>query len=361
MASDLIKIDLPDDDINRKRAKVFATIITILIFCIPLYYIMPYAVSLVHSINDLISGLIKGGAMVLACYILYVIYKTFRGSFGHWLEKKAWSALDAVIATNPTQSMRIEISKAVETKKEQTQGLAEMLVLVDDMEQRQAAQSKEAMNQLSAASSFQQKAQEATSPNEKDEYKRKEVLARNAAQYKKDSNDRMKDSLFQYKTYAERMKKLADSMEFFITDQKNLADQIEQDWLYSRKMKKSATASMKNADLFINDNSIYMRASRIAKEQIKNNIAVVEAAFQNSKQIVDKADLEKGILDIQSQQLLSEYQAGEFDQVIEMMNKKSDFGELKNRARIELETGQSSTANANQKYIPEFKDIYKQK
>ncbi len=355
--ADLIKLDNSSDsgDKNVKRSRLIASILVSIPILYAVYKLLPYAVNMVSNAADFVAMSIKLGISLAGAYILWLVYKGLRGTIGHAIEKLNYRILDALIASRPTESMRIEIAKAEENRRIRTQGLAEMITVVKDMETRRDSQADEAMRELRAASSFKSQREKETDNNKKIEFERKETLARNSATYKKESNDRMKDSYEKYTSYVERMKKLADAMDFFIQDRNNLCNQLEQDWLYSRKMRKAAGTVNQNLAL-MDDNSIYMRAGRIAQEEIKNNISYVEAAFENSKSVMDKADLEKGIINESSKELLNRYESGEFDQVIEMMSKQSSLEDLKVRARYELKN--PDAVPQEQLASPTFSELY---
>lgn len=360
--SDIVKFNSGlDGDKNVKRAKFIGIFVALIPMFFILKWIVPQAVDLANGIVDLMTAAIRIGAMAVGCIILWYVYKMFRGSIGHWFEKMSYRALDAVIASRPTESMRIELEKATERKIERTQGLAEMKTVVSSMEERFNRQAAESMKELQASSSFKQQAEKTSDPDEKQRLMNKSTLSAKNAQYKQQSNEGMKDSMKKYKVFVQRMQKLADSMDFFITDQENLCNQLEEDWQFSRKMRKGAAAANQNLDL-INPNSVFMRAGRIAQQQIQNNIAYVEAAFQNSKSIIERADLEQGIIDVSSQQLLSRYESGEFDQVIEVLNKQSSLEDLKVQARLELQNPGSTNLSPEPKLLEsEYSDIYSKK
>ncbi len=355
--SDIIKFDTditaPSGDKNQKRAKFISGIVIAIPVLILAYFIMPFAVTLANGIHDLVSFGVRTAAILVIVGALYYLWKIFRGVIGHWLEKMAYRALDSVIADKPTESMRIEINKAIQRHKEQTLGLAEIIQVVKDMQLREDTQNKKAMEELDAAKAFNKKAQEAKTPDEKNKYLNQANLASRSANNKVTSNDRMRSMKDKYKTYADRMQKLSDSMDFFIKDKTNLCEQIESDWLFSRKARKSASLAQDNLGL-MEDDSIFMRAVKIAEQDIANSNAFVEAAMQNSKSIIELADLQKGIMDVSSERLLSEYESGKFDDVINMMNQQTSLEDLKVRARTQLTSGTPLQATST-----EFSEIYK--
>lgn len=323
MNTDLVKTDSPaeDGDKNAKRAKLIATIVTALPFVIGLYYLLPYAIEMVKNTVELGMTLIKLGLLGVCGFVLFSIFRGLRGSFGHWLEKMSYRALDAVIADMPTESMRIEIAKAERNKKEYTSGLGEMIQIVKDMRQREADQAAEAMDKLASAKFFKDKGD-----------LKNETLSRNEAARKKQSNDRMKPVVERYELQVNKMQKLSEALDFFIQDKKGLCEQLESDWENSRTMRKAMGKAQKNMQL-MEDDSIFRRAVRIAEEDIKQNMAYVNSAMEDSKSIMEAADLQKGIMDQKSQGLLNRYESGEFDDVITMMNRSSSFEDLKLRAQ----------------------------
>lgn len=345
----------PNMDKNAKRAKVVGHVVVGIILMIVLYYILPYAVTMVNNIVDLITGLIYGGLLTIGAWLLYMLAKSLRASVGHWFEKLAYRALDTVIADKPTESMRIEINKAVKRQKEYSMGLSEMIQVVRDMQLRESKQNQEALEELDAASHFKKRAAEVTDANEKQKFQQQEILARNSANNKKTSNDRMRGMKERYSTYVTRMQKLFDSLDFFIKDRTNLCNQLEADWEYARKMRKSAGFAQENLNL-MEDDGIFMRAVRIAEQDISNSLAYVESAMQNSKTIIDSADLQKGMMDVSSQRLLDRYESGEFDEVITMMNQQSTLEDLKIRARHEIQGDGGSDSPQLQS---SFNDLYK--
>lgn len=355
--SDIIKFDTdinaPSWDKNQKRAKFISGMIIAIPVLILAYFIMPFAVSLASGIYDLLTLVVRGGTIIAGVAGLYYLWKLFRVAIGHWLEKMAYRTLDSVIADRPTESMRIEINKAVQRHKEQTLGLAEIIQVVKDMQQREDTQNSEAMKELDAAKVFNRKAVEAKTPDEKNRYVNQANLASRSANNKVTSNDRMRGMKDKYKTYADRMQKLSDSMDFFIKDKTNLCEQIESDWLFSRKARKSASFAQDNMDLMEQD-SIFQRAVRLAEQDIANSNAFVEAAMQNSKSIIESADLQKGIMDVSSERLLAEYESGKFDDVINMMNQQTSLEDLKTRARTQITEGTSLQVKQT-----EFSEIYK--
>ena len=358
--SNLIKtfttdVTAPNMDKNAKRAKMVGTVIVGIILMVVLYYILPYAVTMVNNIVDLVTGLIYGGLLVIAAWLLFMLAKALRSSVGHWFEKLAYRALDAVIADKPTESMRIEIAKAEKKQKEYSANLGSMSQVVKDMQEREARQNEEALKELDAASHFKKRSAESTNAIEKQQFLSKETLARNSANNKKSSNDRMRGMKEKYAGYVERMQKLFDSLDFFIKDRTNLCNQLEADWEYARKMRQSAGLANESLEL-MEDDGIFMRAVRIAEQDISNSLAYVESAMQNSKSIIDNAELQKGMMDVSSQRLLDRYESGEFDQVITMMNQQSSLEDLKIRARHEIQGGGDDNANQLQS---SFGDLYK--
>ena len=331
------------------------TIVAIFIAAVA-YVILPYAINLVNGIYDLISGLIRIGLLLVGVGFLWFLWKGLRGSIGHWFEKMFYRALDSVIADRPTESMRIEISKAVKRQKDYSVGLAEMIQVVKDMESRETRQSREALEELDAASAFKKQAEKAETVEEKNRLLNQATLASNSANNKKSSNDRMRSMKDRYKSYVQRMQKLSDSLDFFIKDRTNLCNQLEQDWEYARKMRKSAGLAQENLNL-MEDDSIFVRAVRIAEQDIQNSLAYVESAMQNSKNIIDAADLQKGMMNVSSERLLDRYESGEFDEVIQMMNKQSSLDDLKIRAKHEIE-GYASPSTT-QLQASTFNDLYK--
>lgn len=323
MNTELVKTDSPaeDGDKNAKRAKLIATIVTALPFVIGLYYLLPYAIEMVKNTVELGMTLIKLGLLGVCGFVLFSIFRGLRGTFGHWLEKMSYRALDAVIADMPTESMRIEIAKAERNKKDYTSGLGEMEQVVESMNQREVAQAAEAMEKLQAAKYFKEKGDDKNA-----------ALASREAARKKESNDRMKPVIERYKIQVNKMKKLSEALDFFIQDRKGLCEQLESDWENSRTMRKAMGKAQKNMQL-MEDDSIFRRAARIAEEDIKKNMAFVNSAMEDSKSIMEAADLQKGIMDQKSQGLLNRFESGEFDDVISMMNQTSSFEDLKLRAQ----------------------------
>lgn len=323
MSTNLIKTDSQVDtgDKNAKRAKAISTVITALPLLIGLYFILPYAITLVKNAADLVAMAIRLSVLAAGAWVLWMGFQGLKGSIGHWIEKMSYRALDSVIADRPTESMRIEIAKAERDKKEYTSGLGEMIQVVRDMRQREVEQSKAAMELLQTAAHFKEKGD-----------LNKEALARRDAVRKKESNDRMKPVVERYEVQVNKMQKLSEALEFFIQDRKNLCEQLESDWSYSRTMRKAMGKAQKNLQM-MEDDSIFRRAARIAEEDIKKNMAFVESAMQDSKSIMDAADLQKGIMDQKSQGLLQRFETGEFDEVIDMMNRSSSLEDLKVRAK----------------------------
>lgn len=323
MSTELMKTDSQVDtgDKNAKRAKAISTVITALPFLIGLYFILPYAITLVKNAADLVAMAIRLGLLTASAWVLWMLFQGFKGSIGHWIEKMSYRALDSVIADRPTESMRIEIAKAERDKKEYTSGLGEMIQVVKDMRKRETTQAAAAMEMLDAASHFKKVGDFSN-----------ETLSRNNATRKKESNDRMKPVIEGYEVHVNKMKKLSDALEFFIQDRKNLCEQLESDWTYSRTMRKAMGKAQKNLQM-MEDDSIFRRAARIAEDDIKKNMAYVESAMQDSKSIMDAADLQKGIMDQKSQGLLQRFETGEFDEVISMMNRSSSLEDLKIRAQ----------------------------
>lgn len=323
MSTELIKTDSQADpgDKNSKRAKVISTVVTAMPFLIGLYFILPFAITLVKNAADLTAQVIRLGAMGLGAWVIWMSFQALKGSFGHWLEKMSYRALDNVIADRPTESMRIEIAKAERDKKDYNSSLGEMQQVVITMSQREATQAKDAMEKLEAAAFFRKKGD-----------LKNETLAAREATRKKESNDRMKPVIERYKLQVNKMKQLSEALDFFIQDRKNLCDQLESDWTNSREMRKAMGKAQKNMQM-MEDDSIFRRAARIAEEDIKKNMAYVESAMQDSKSIMESADLQKGIMDQKSQGLLQRYETGEFDEVITMMNQSSSFEALKLQAQ----------------------------
>jgi len=358
--SDLIKFtgDSPSPSVtkNERRAKIISTLITVALFVIPIYFILPFAISFVSGVADLLVLSIRVGIMLAGVLFTWWLYKGFRKSIGHWFEKLFSRALDAVISDRPTESMRIEISKAVKNQKEYTVGLSEMIQVVKDMESRELRQNKEALQELDAAAVFKKQAEKAATMDEKTKLMNQATLASNSANNKKTSNDRMRTMKERYGAYVQRMQKLSDSLDFFIKDRTNLCNQLELDWEYAKKMRKSAGLAQENLDL-MEDDSIFMRAVRIAEQDIQSSLAYVESAMQNSKTIIDAADLQKGMMNVSSERLLGRYESGEFDEVIQMMNKQSSLDDLKIRAKHEIEGG--ANTSAQQLQSSNFNELYK--
>lgn len=337
---------MDDSDPNQKRAKLISKLILLIPIAAIVWYIFPILTGLVNNITDLTTAIIRCSIVAGIGLALFLVFKALSAGFLHGLEKLNSRWLDMVIANNPTESMRIEIAKAEQQRKERTSGLGELTSAINSMQDIQRKQTEEMVELLELAGSLKKRAEKSTDVNEQRRLNTESQTAANKASYKQQSNKRIEPNLLKFKNYSSKMEEIANAMNFFINDRKNLCDQLEQDWLLSKKLKKTAQTISSNLSLD-DDNSIYRRASRIAQQDIINNMATVEAAFESSKEIVAQAATEQGILEIQSNKLVDRFNNGEFDQAILLMNTQTSLEELKDRARRELTTGQSTSIQTN--------------
>lgn len=352
---------IDDGDPNQKRAKLISNLILAVPIMAVIYFIFPFLTGLINNITDLMTAIIKGGTVLVIGIVLFLIFKALQKGFLHALEKLNSRWLDAVISNNPTESMRIEIAKAVKQKEKRSESLGKITSKIEYMEEIEKKQNTEMLRQLQYASAQQKLATESSDKTMVTKYKLEAQKAANNANYKKESNERLKPTLIKYREYASKMAEIASAMEFFIGDMTNLCEQLEQDWKLSKDLKE--TSETINDNLGLNDaNSIYRRASRIAQQDIINNMATVESAFERSKEIVAKAATEKGIMELGANQLLDSFNSGEFDLLIQSMSKTTSLRELKERAIIDLQNGSSDNNTNNQTLhseVSQFDELFK--
>lgn len=334
-------------DKNAKRAKMVSKI---LVYWVPAailaYFAFPYVKELLQNAVDITVLIVRLVVMIGVLAVLYFACSAFLPAVRLWFEKMAYRALDAVIANRPTETIHMEIAKAEKRRQDYIKGLADVKLTAKEMQELEAQQTKDAIEQLKTAKYFKDKGDLKNS-----------TLAANEAQRKKQSNENRKPMLDKLLSYTARMDKLAEALDFFIEDKKSVCVQIEADWNAAKKMAKAMGAVQANLGM-MEDDSIYARAVRITQEQIHNSMAFVESVMENSKGIIANAELKQGMLNQGGQELLGQLDDGSLDNMIELMNSQTSWEQLK--AELADPTSAASLKASSQEQVvnDKYKSLY---
>lgn len=287
-----------------------------------LYQILPFLVNFVNGIGDLITGIIRIGLLTIGGIAAYLIISSLKDGFMKLLENVSWKITNFIIGLDPITTMKTDIKNMIDRKKAFDLSASKVYGRVNKLEDRESTNAKEALRQLKMAEIAKSKGDNVGSQ-----------VASNQASRLKNSNDQMRPILDKLRLYYKKLQAVSGALDFFIRDKGNLVVMLEEQY----NAIKDSVDAMRNADKTLGDGndeaSMFNRAVQIAQDEMARGMGYIDMVMNNSQQLIDKVDLEKGLLDASGTELLQKFESGEFDNIIMELNKVSSLETIQNQAQ----------------------------
>ena len=282
------------------------------------YNILPKLINFVNGIGDLITGIIRIGLLAFGAVVLYLIISSLKDGFMKLLENVSWWITDFIIGLDPITTMKTDIKNMVTRKNDFDMSASKVYGRVIKLEERESTNTKEALRQLKMADIAKAKGDSVNA----------QVAANQAARLKS-SNDQMRPILEKLKLYYKKLQSVSGALDFFIKDKSNLVATLEEQYMAI----KDSVDAMRNADKTLgagdDEASMFNRAVKIAQDEMARGMGYIDMVMNNSQELIDKVDLEKGLLDASGTELLNKFESGEFDNIISELNRQSSLDTIK--------------------------------